>query len=59
MPRLALKSAIHTKTSNKDYEMVMFLEGACHFNLKAYDKAVSFFEDFLKKFPKSSCTLSA
>jgi tetratricopeptide (TPR) repeat protein len=46
--------AIHTKTNNKDYEMVMFLEGACHFNLKAYDKAVSFFEDFLKKFPESA-----
>ncbi|MFZ4765177.1 MAG: tetratricopeptide repeat protein [Roseimicrobium sp.] len=45
--------AIHTKTSNKDYEMVMFLEGACHFNLKAYDKAVTFFEDFIKKFPES------
>lgn len=46
--------AIHTKTNNKDYEMVMFLEGACHFNLKAYDKAVTFFEDFIKKFPESS-----
>ena len=23
--------AIHTKTNNKDYEMVMFLEGACQF----------------------------
>jgi tetratricopeptide (TPR) repeat protein len=46
--------AIHTKTNNKDYEMVMFLEGACNFNLKAYDKAVSFFEDFLKKFPESA-----
>src|SRR5689334_15261646 len=38
--------AIHTKTNNRDYEMVMFLEGACHFNLKQYDKAVTFFEDF-------------
>ena len=46
--------AIHTKTNNKDYEMVMFLEGACHFNLKAYDKAVAFFEDFMKKFPESN-----
>lgn len=46
--------AIHTKTNNKDYEMVMFLEGACHFNLKAYDKAVTFFEDFIKKFPESN-----
>src|SRR5207249_2729168 len=34
--------AIHVNTSNKDNEPVMFLEGACHFNLKNYDKAVSF-----------------
>lgn len=46
-------AAIHTKTSNKDFEMVMYLEGACHFNMKAYDKAVTFFEDFIKKFPES------
>ena len=45
--------AIHTKTNNRDYEMVMFLEGACHFNLKQYDQAIKFFEDFIKKFPDS------
>lgn len=45
--------AIHTKTSNKDYELVMFLEAACHYNLKQYDKAVEFFSKFIATFPQS------
>jgi tetratricopeptide (TPR) repeat protein len=45
--------AIHTKTSNKDYEMVMFLEAACHYNLKQYDKAIEFFSKFITTFPQS------
>lgn len=46
--------AIHTATSNKDYEAVMYLEGAAHFNLKNWAEAIKFFEDFIKKFPQSN-----
>ncbi|CAN5696790.1 hypothetical protein BH11VER1_BH11VER1_15910 [soil metagenome] len=46
--------AIHTKTSNKDFEMVMFLEAACHYNLKQYPKAIEFFSKFIATFPKSN-----
>lgn len=45
--------AIHTKTSNKDFEMVMFLEAACHYNLKQYPKAIEFFSKFIATFPQS------
>jgi tetratricopeptide (TPR) repeat protein len=44
--------ALHTKF-NADHPGVMFLEGACHFNLKQYAEAIKFFEDFIKKFPDS------
>lgn len=46
--------AIHTATSNKDFEAVMYLEGAAHFNLKQWAEAIKFFEDFIKKFPQSN-----
>ncbi len=46
--------AIHTATSNKDYEAVMYLEGAAHFNLKQWAEAIKFFEEFIKKFPQSN-----
>lgn len=46
--------AIHTATSNKDFEAVMYLEGAAHFNLKQWAEAIKFFEDFIKKFPSSN-----
>ena len=47
-------AAIHTATSNKDFEAVMYLEGACHFNLKQWDEAIKFFGDFITKFKDSS-----
>lgn len=37
----------HEKTNNKDFPQIIFLEGACHFNLKQYDKAAAFFEKFV------------
>lgn len=46
--------AIHTATSNKDFEAVMYLEGAAHFNLKQWAEAIKFFEEFIKKFPQSN-----
>ena len=43
--------AFHAKTNNKEFPQILFLEGACHFNLKQFDKAASFFEQFVTKFP--------
>ena len=44
---------IHQKTNNKDFEKVMFLEGACLFNLEEYDKAVVILAKFIEAFPTS------
>ncbi len=44
---------IHTKTNNKDFEKVMFLEGACLFNMEQHDKAVEVLSKFISTFPKS------
>jgi len=44
---------IHTKTNNKDFEKVMFLEGACLFNMDQNDKAVEILAKFVSTFPKS------
>ncbi|WP_166442923.1 tetratricopeptide repeat protein [Phragmitibacter flavus] len=46
-------AAIHTKTSDRDFERVMFLEGACHYNLEAYDKAIEFLQKFVTTYPNS------
>ena len=44
---------IHAKTNNKEFEQVMFLEGACQFMLEKYDKAAEILQLFVDKFPKS------
>jgi len=46
-------AALHTKTENKDYEQVMFLEGAAHYNLEQYDKAIELLQKFVTTFPQS------
>ncbi|MEI6534802.1 MAG: tetratricopeptide repeat protein, partial [Verrucomicrobiaceae bacterium] len=45
--------AIHAKTSGKDFEQVMFLEGACYFQMQNNAKAVEFLQKFVDTFPKS------
>ncbi len=44
---------IHAKTSNKDFEQVMFLEGACYFEMQKPDKAVELLQKFVATYPKS------
>lgn len=44
---------IHTKTNNKPYANVMFLEGACLYNLEQYDKSAEVLANFVKAFPDS------
>jgi len=50
---------IHAKTNNKDFEPVMFLEGACQFMLEKYDKAAEILQAFVDKFPKSESVVDA
>ncbi|HSI62190.1 MAG TPA: tetratricopeptide repeat protein, partial [Candidatus Saccharimonadia bacterium] len=42
--------AFHTKTNNKDFPQVIFIEAACHFNLKQFDKAAVLFEKFVQTY---------
>lgn len=44
---------IHQKTSNKEFEKVMFLEGACLYNMEQFDKAADMLGKFVEKFPTS------
>ncbi len=50
---------IHAKTNNKDFEQVMFLEGASLFMLEKYDKAAVILQSFVEKFPKSESLVDA
>ncbi len=50
---------IHAKTSNKDFEQVMFLEGASLYMLEKYDKAAVILQSFVEKFPKSESMVDA
>lgn len=50
---------IHTKTNNKEFEAVMFLEGACQVMLEKYDKAAEILQAFVDKFPKSESIVDA
>jgi tetratricopeptide (TPR) repeat protein len=38
--------------NNKPFEGIMFIEGACHFNLQDYPKAIETLEAFVKEFPR-------
>lgn len=51
--------AFHTKTNNKDFPQVIFMEGACHFNLKQFDKAATFFEKFVTTYPEEGAVNDA
>ncbi len=46
-------ATLHSKTSNKDVEQFMFLEGACYFQMQKHDKAVEFLQKFVDKYPTS------
>ncbi len=39
------------KVNNKPFEGMLFLEGACHYNLQDYAKAIETLEAFKKEFP--------
>ncbi len=43
---------INTKTSNKPFPQVLFLEGACHYMLQQYDKAVAVLQKYVDTYPK-------
>ena len=45
--------AIHKLTNNKDFEQVMFLEGACLFNLEKYPEAIEILKKFITTFKDS------
>lgn len=50
--------AIKSKVS-RDFEKVMFLEGACYYNLAQYDKAAEVLDQFVTKFPQSQMFVDA
>ncbi len=49
----------HQKTNDKDFEQVMFLEGACYFQMQKNDKAVEFLQKFVDKYPNSAFKIDA
>lgn len=40
--------------NNKPFEAIMFIEGACYYNLQDYAKAIETLEAFVKEFPQGS-----
>lgn len=40
------------KLNNKPFEGIMFIEGACYYNLQDYPKAIETLEAFVKEFPQ-------
>ncbi len=40
--------------NNKPFESIMFIEGACHYNLNDYPKAIETLEAFIKEFPQGA-----
>jgi tetratricopeptide (TPR) repeat protein len=52
---VALQSigVIHQKTANKAFEKVMFLEGACLYNIQEFEKAAEILAKFVETYPTS------
>jgi len=40
--------------NNKPFEGIMFIEGACHYNMNNYAKAIETLEAFVKEFPQGA-----
>lgn len=45
------------KLNNKPFEGIMFIEGACHFNLNDYPKAIETLEAFIKEYPQGAAII--
>lgn len=45
------------KVNNKPFEGMLFLEGACHYNLQDYAKAIETLETFKKEFPQGAAII--
>ncbi len=43
--------------NNKPFEGIMFIEGACHYNLQDYPKAIETLEAFIKEFPQGAAII--
>lgn len=48
---LAKIDLIKQKVSNRPFEKVLFVEGACYFNLNDYNKAAEVLQQYVEKFP--------
>jgi len=43
--------------NNKPFEAIMFIEGACYYNLNDYPKAIETLEAFIKEFPQGAAII--
>jgi tetratricopeptide (TPR) repeat protein len=43
--------------NNKPFEGIMFIEGACHYNMNNYAKAIETLEAFVKEFPQGAAII--
>ncbi len=43
--------------NNKPFEGIMFIEGACHYNMGSYPKAIETLEAFIKEFPQGAAII--
>ncbi len=43
--------------NNKPFESILFMEGACHYNLNDYPKAIASLEAYIKDFPQGSAII--
>ena len=43
--------------NNKPFESILFIEGACHYNLNDYPKAIESLEAYIKEFPQGQAII--
>ena len=43
--------------NNKPFESILFIEGACHYNLNDYPKAIESLEAYVKEFPQGQAII--
>ncbi|MDI1311007.1 tetratricopeptide repeat protein [Prosthecobacter sp.] len=51
---LAKLAVAKKNLNNKPFENILFIEGACHYNLNDYPKAIESLEAYVKEFPQGS-----
>jgi tetratricopeptide (TPR) repeat protein len=54
---LAKLAVAKKNLNNKPFESILFIEGACHYNLNDYPKAIESLEAYVKEFPQGQAII--